>query len=394
MKRRLSFQILLFIVIKALLNTMVRMVYPYQSYWMAGLGVDARAFSRAISLRYALSILGPFLAASADRRGRRFGMLFGMALFVLGTALVAIRPTFLTFVLALVLALLGNLVFIPSLQAYLGDRVPYQRRGRAIALTELGWSLSFIIGVPLVGWLIASRGWLAPFPVLAGLGVLSMLALLVMLPRDKPLAEDEPPAWHNLRSVFTFTPALVGLLVGICISGSNEVINLVFERWMVDVFEVKILTMGITAAVIGLSDLSGELLVVGFTDRLGKTRAVTLGLLLNILAVLALPLLGRSLTGAIAGLALIYLTFEFTMVSAIPLMTEVMPGLRATFMAGFFASSTLGRAVGALIAPGLYEFGQASGFLSGILVIVCTAALANLLALAATRYLHRKLALR
>ena len=204
---------------------------------------------------------------------------------------------------------------------------------------------------------------------------------------------DEPPAWHNLRRVFTYTPALVGLLVGASMSGSNEVINLVFERWMVDVFEVKILTMGITAAVIGLSDLSGELLVVGFTDRLGKARAVTLGLLLNILAVLALPLLGRSLPGAIAGLALIYLTFEFSMVSSIPLMTEVMPGLRATFMAGFFASSTLGRAVGALIAPALYEFGQASGLLSGILVIVCAAALGNLLALAATRYIHRRLAL-
>jgi len=55
------------------------------------------------------------------------------------------------------------------------------------------------------------------------------------------------------------------------------VINLVFERWMVDVFEVKILTMGITAAVIGLSDLSGELLVVGFTDRLGKTAPLPWG---------------------------------------------------------------------------------------------------------------------
>jgi MFS transporter, DHA1 family, inner membrane transport protein len=392
-KQRLSFQILVFIVIKALLNTMVRMVYPYQSYWIAGLGVDTRAFSRAISLRYAMSIFAPFLAASADRRGRRFGMLFGLALFVLGTALVAVYPSFPTFVAALVLALLGNLVFIPSLQAYLGDRVPYQRRGRALALTELGWSLSFIIGVPLIGWLIARRGWLAPFPVLAILGVLAMLALLIMLPRDEPAAEGQPPAWHNLRRVFTYAPALAGLLVGASISGSNEVINLVFERWMVDVFEVKILTMGITAAVIGFSDLSGELLVVGFTDKLGKTRAVTLGLLLNILAVLALPLLGRSLPGAIAGLALVYLTFEFTMVSAIPLMTEVMPGLRATFMAGFFASTTLGRAFGALLAPGLYEFGKDSGFLSGILVIVCAAALGNLIGLAATRYIHRTLAL-
>ncbi len=393
LKRRLSFQIFIFIAIKTLLNTTVRMVYPYQSYWMKGLGVDTLTFSRAISLRYALGILGPFLAASADRRGRRFGMLLGLSLFVTGAALVAIRPVFPMFVLALVLTLLGNLVFVPSLQAYLGDRVAYERRGLALALTELGWSLSFIIGVPLVGWLIARYGWLSPFPVLAALGVLAMLALIAILPRDAPVAEGQPTAWNNLGRVFTFAPSLAGLVVGASLSGSNEMINLIFERWMVDVFEVKILAMSITAVVIGLSDLSGELLVAGFTDALGKTRAVTLGLLLNILALLCLPLLGRSLPGAIAGLALIYLTFEFTMVSSIPLMTEVMPALRATFMAGFFASTTAGRAIGALIAPGLYGLGQSSTWLSGIWIIVFACALANLLTLTGVRYIHKKLAL-
>lgn len=75
-------------------------------------------------------------------------------------------------------------------------------------------------------------------------------------------------------------------------------------------------------------------------------------------------------------------------------MTEVMPTLRATFMAGFFASTTAGRAFGALVAPGLYDLGQASSLLSGILVIVCAAALGNLFTLLGIIYLHKKLALR
>lgn len=368
---------------------MVRMVYPYQTHFMNGLGVDAQTFSRAISLRYGVGIFGSFLAISADRRGRKFGILLGLALYVLGAGLVAIYPSFLTFTLALVLTMLGNLVFIPSMQAYLGDRVAYERRGLALALTELSWSLSLIIGVPLIGWLIARRGWWAPFPFLALLGLLAMLALMLILPKDAPARADQPPAWDNLRQVFTNRPALAGLILGACMSGGNEIINLVFERWMVDTFQVQILAMGITAIVIGFSDLTGELLVAGITDSLGKTRAIAIGLVLNSLAVLCLPVLGRSLPGAIVGLALIYLTFEFSMVSSIPMLTEVMPMVRATFMASFFASTAAGRALGALGAPGLYQLGQASWSFGGIWLIVCVVALVNLLALAGVVYIRR-----
>ena len=72
------------------------------------------------------------------------------------------------------------------MHAYVGDQVAYQRRGRVMAVTELAWSASFIIGVPLMGLLIARSGWAAPFPILAGLGGLAFLALAWMLPRDRP----------------------------------------------------------------------------------------------------------------------------------------------------------------------------------------------------------------
>ena len=78
---------------------------------------------------------------------------------------------------------------------------------------------------------------------------------------------------------------------------------------------------------------------------------------LNAAACLALPLLGRNLAGASAGLFLLYLTFEFTIVSGIPLMTELVPEARATMMASNVGSHSVGRALGALIGPVLFGIG-------------------------------------
>lgn len=66
------------------------------------------------------------------------------------------------------------------------------------------------------------------------------------------------------------------------------------------------------------------------------------------------------------------------MVSLIPFMTEIMPAARATLMATNLAGLSLGRALGALLAPALYA--------RGIGACAFAAALFNLAALAV---LHR-----
>ena len=58
---------------------------------------------------------------------------------------------------ALLLSTLGKSLFDPALQAYFGDRVPYAQRGTALAVTEMAWSLAFIVGVPAMGFLISCR---------------------------------------------------------------------------------------------------------------------------------------------------------------------------------------------------------------------------------------------
>lgn len=388
MRKSLPVQILIFIAIRTVLNTLVRMAYPFLPVFGRGLGVDLFLLSYALTLRSATGILGPFLASVGDSRGRKAGMLFGVALFTAGAGVLVAWPTYPAFVAMLVMSILANFVFFPSMQAFLGDRVPYERRGFVLALTEFGWSLAFILGVPAVGLLIERGGWQAPFVWMAGLGLLSLVVLTWLLPRDRPKPGETSSIWRTMRGVFTCKPAVAGLLVGVLISAGNELINLIFGVWLEDTFKVQIAALAVASAIIGLSELGGEGLVTGFVDRLGKRRSVGIGLIANALAALALLWLGRSLTGAMIGLFLFYITFEFTIVSSLPLMTEVFPAARATFMSMFIASTALGRSLGSLAAPRLYLLGRSMEQISSLVIIVLAAIILNLAALVTLRLIQ------
>ena len=355
------------------------MVYPFLAVLARGVGVDLISMSYALTARSLVGTVGPFAATIADRRGRKFGMLLGIGLFTMGTAIVVIRPVFPALVLSIILSTLGKYIFDPSMQAYLADRIPYARRGRTIAVTEFGWSLAFILGIPLMGFLIARNGWMAPFPLMVLLGALIFAGLFLMLPNDsqQPMSASADGERNNFRLVLTSVPALAGLAVGLLASAGNEVVNLIFGVWLEDAFGLQIAALGAASAVIGLSELGGEGLVAAFVDRLGKPRAIGLGLAANCLAALALLFLGRTEAGALVGLFFFYITFEFTLVSIIPLMTELLPTRRATLMAFNVAALSLGRALGDLLAPRLYGL--------GFWFVVLGAVGFNLLALAALR---------
>jgi predicted MFS family arabinose efflux permease len=159
---------------------------------------------------------------------------------------------------------------------------------------------------------------------------------------------------------------------------------LIFGVWLEDSFSLKIAALAGASAVIGVSELTGEGLVALTTDRLGKPRALTLGLIGNILAALLLPMIGRTEVGALVGLFLFYITFEYVLVSHIPLMTEVMPNARATLLSFNVMGHSLGRVIGALVATFIY---QSFGFFP----VALTAILFNVFALLALGELTQKL---
>jgi predicted MFS family arabinose efflux permease len=324
--------------------------------------------SVALAVRSAAGALGPLLAPLTDRRGRRFGLTLGLGLFAAGALLAAAGPELAAFVAALVLMTLGKYVLDPAVLAHLSDLVPYERRGRVLAVTELSWSLAFFLGVPAAGFLIGRFGGRSPFLALAGLGLAGLVVVRTVL-RLGPAADGvsgattapADPATSgyrgSYRAVLRSPAALAGIGVILAVSVSNELVNLVLGVWLEDSFGLKLAALGAAAAIIGAAEFAGEGLVVATVDRLGKTRALMIGLAANAAAALVLPLAGRTEAGALAGLAVFYLTFEYTVVSMLPVMSEVLPRARATLLAFYAAAFSLGRAAGSLLSAKLYGLG-------------------------------------
>ncbi|MBT7069486.1 MAG: MFS transporter [Anaerolineae bacterium] len=375
-------QLALFALIRTIFNTAYRMAYPFLGVFARALGVDLASMSMVMSIRSFSGVLVPFIAPIADQRGRKFGMLLGLVLFTLSMGLVVFIPTFPALAAAMFFSTLGKFIFDPAMQAYLGDRISYAERGRAIAITELGWSLAFVVGVPLAGFLIARFGWIAPFPLLALLALLTFGLLVFSLPKDEPRVVQPATAKMNFRAVFSSIPAMAGLSITLWATIGNELVNLIFGIWLEDSFGLQIAALGASAAVIGLSEVGGEGLVALLSDRLGKEHAVGYGLVLSSLTALLLPVLGQSTLGALIGLFLFYITFEFTFVSSISMMTEIMPAARATLMAFNVATFSIGRGIGAPLGTFLYSF--------GFPIVVVGTVIFNIFALLALRKIKKE----
>ena len=389
-------QVILFTFCRMVFNSAYRMIYAFLPIFGRALGVDLKSMSLAMTARSAVSGLGPFAGSISDLRSRKFGMLLGMGLFSLGTALVVFVPSFPMFVVSIIVSTIGKYVFDPGMQAYLGDRIHYDQRGRLIAITEFGWSLAFIIGVPLAGFLIARNGWMSPFKLFALLGTLGFLMLLVGIPSEKRSTEGMPNLFRNFGAVFRFPPALLALGIGLFASTANEMINLIFGVWLDDSLKswvgpqgfeglfrflnffkdslgLDIALLIMAAIIIGISELIAEGMVSRFVDTIGKPNAVFIGLVVNSLAAILLPIIGTSTFGALLGLFLFFISFEFTLVSLITMMTEVMPKKRATLMAFNVGAISIGRALGDLLSPSFY--------LKGLMVTGVSAVVFNLFAI-------------
>ena len=356
-KLKLNLHILLFTLARTVINTNIRMVYPFLPVFARALDVEPASLAMAFSIRAFLGVFGPFLATVADTRDRKTGILLGVGLFTAGSAVVAFWPTLWAFILGTSLALLGNGVFIPSLNAFLGDHVPYEKRGRVLAVTELSWALAFIGGIPLVRVLLQHFTWITPFIVFTGLGVVFLILFAWLLPKNRIPHSEGNTIWQNLGRVLRTWPALAGLLMGVLFTGANETINLIFGVWIEDQFGLNFTALTTASVVIGLSELGGEVASTLWLDKVGKRKMIWIFLGLNSLAALVLPLFGGNLAWAVAGLGFFYITFEIVLISALTLMSEVLPQARATILAMTVAGFSLGRMLGDLIGPGLFSVG-------------------------------------
>ncbi len=356
---RFRYQMIAATLTRLIINIPHRMIYPFLPAFSRGLGVPLEAITLILSVRGGLGMTAPFFGIIPDRLGQRSAMLIGLGVFTGCLGLVAAFPSYATFFIAIIGIVIARFIFDPALQAYLSDRSAYSQRGLVIALTEIGWSGAALIGFPVVGFLIAWRGWQTPFWPLAGLGLAALVVMARLIPPTAPPVSPTATARPNQLALVWLNPRILAAMsVGLFTSAANELLNTVYALWLERTFNLSLQTLALAVAIaLGVAELAGEGLVMSMVDRWGKRRSIAGGLAVSVIAYFLLPSFAHSLPLALAGLFFIFMAFEFSIVASIPLISELLPEARGTAMSSNAAFHMAGRMVGALLGGGLFQFG-------------------------------------
>ena len=350
-KRSLGVAIAFLTVTRLVVNTAHRFVFPFLPAISRGLGISLAQGGLLMSARSVAFVATPAIVASAGRGERRVRLgVWALGMMSVGALITAATGVYAGAFVGFILLGLGKPSFDAAAQAYIADRTPYERRARYMSILELTWAGGLLVGAPLAGWLIDGFGWEAPFWLVGVLFGITMLAAPVLLEADIP--QD-----HSERSRLSLDHTRWALLIAAALfSFSAETTFIVFGAWLEGGFGLSLAALGLASTMIALAEMTGEGAVLAFADRVGKLRMVAWGLGASAVGYATLAPASTSLPLGLAALAATFVAFEITIVSTIPLASEVAPGARSRYLALLMVALGIGRSIGDLVGPALFTW--------------------------------------
>ncbi len=319
-----------------------------------GLGVSIPTAGLLISA-YALGVVigAPIMTLSTGRVPRR-ALLIGLAgIFTLGNLLAALSPGYDMLLVARVVTSFNHGAFFGVGSIVAASLVPPERKAGAVAAMFMGLTIANVVGVPLAAWAGAHLGWRASFWGIAGLGLVTMVALRLTLP-----VLPAPAGGGAMAELRVLTQGRVLGALGLTVVGSSAMFT-VFT-YIAPILKAEThASLGFVTAMLvtyGVGLTLGNWLGGRFADRsVDRTLIVTLGGLALILIAFAV-LMPFAVPTAI--LVFLWGVASFALVP--PLQVRVMtaaadaPNLVSSVNIGAF---NLGNAIGAAVGGGVIAAG-------------------------------------
>lgn len=317
-----------------------------------GLTVSGYALSAAL----AALIIGPL----SDRASRRpfliaAGMTFGLA-----SLAVFFTGSFSLFTGARILAGASAGVISALVVASIADRVPYQRRGRAMSWVASAYVVAPMLGVPAAAWLAEGFEWRALYLMFATAAVVLSLALVLWF-MELPVANTgERSHWVSeaSRNYFGFLKhkgTAAGALSAFFVSGGITGFTIYLFAYLSSEFGFSLTTRGMVFLVSGGAALVGALVAGPVSDRIGKRTVALWGSVALAIFVLIVPRLGSGVL-LYVGLGLVGLAAASRMAPLQSLVTQLVSReSRGTYVALRNTLSQLGIASAAALGGPLFS---------------------------------------
>ncbi len=325
----------------------LRFAYPFLPTIADGLGTDLATIGIGVACGEAAGLLAPLIGRRLDRIGRRRGMTDGLVVSAVGCVGVAAAPHVAFFGVALFFVAIGRYLFDVSFGAWIGDEVPFERRGRAIGLGELTWSGAFLVGVPVAGFIASLTSWRVPYLISAVILLVSIpvvratLAPKLARPKTAPEAGNARPTWLHA--------GIFGLSLGAALFFVTEGAFFETDLGMGD------RTISAVVILLGVGEVVGALASAFLADRVGKRVAVIAGVVVLVPAAFGFAIAGSHDVAGVLAALLVGLGFELAFVSALPLVVEVDESHRAGALGLAVAGLTGARTVAAIVGTRLFD---------------------------------------
>lgn len=297
--------------------------------------IEIWLLSFLLSLFAISTLLSPIFGALSDRYGRKHFLTGGLVVFAIGSGLMAGAQSWVHLFVARALMGLGYAIFFPALHAELGDKYAYEKRTRAMGIVRLAWPITFMLGVPLVGYSIEHLSWRLPYAALALLALSAGVIINLRVPTEVRLqspGSSRGTQFALFKKVLMDRSALAGLAMMLFAVGAIEGLFTFFPVWMEIQFQRGETDIALIFSIMGAGTLLGTLLAAGIGDKFGPKRCAVTGLIAAAIFKALIPQLKSSLIAVIFCVLLLGIVFDFSMTILPALLTQLAPDAKGTIM--------------------------------------------------------------
>jgi DHA1 family inner membrane transport protein len=255
-------------------------------------GLDATQSTVSYSITVysvVVAIAAPVASIVLVRMPRAMLMAIGAVFFSAGTLVASLSTNAEGFMGGRAIAALGGAALVPTASAVAATLVPPERRGRALALVSLGFTLSSVLGAPIGTALGSLASWRLPMLCLAGLGIVVGIGIGIFL-RGVP-TPPVTPLRHRLAPLAD-RRVLGGIGTTLFIVVAFNVVFIFSASLTADATGGSGVLLAALLMANGLAGIVGNFFAGRFTDRFGSryVAVVALSVIIVLLAVTPLAL--------------------------------------------------------------------------------------------------------
>lgn len=307
-------------------------------------------------------VASPIIGRVSDRLGRKPVLVIGLFLYMLSEFLFAITNYLWMFNISRIVGGLSAAMVVPTAMAMAADITTPLQRAKVIGWLSAAFSGGLILG-PGLGGLLAKIDYKAPFWVAGVMGLLSMIAMAVLLPAEKDLVHHHqqdsgqlPSNWRaDLRKILTRSAVLLFIMILISSFGLQG-FESIYSIYVNEVFQFSLNDIAIVLTFNGIISLFFQVVLF---DRLviwlQETRLIRYCFFLGFAGTVWIMMAHSKLEVMIATL-IVFTAFDLLRPAITTLLTKMSPDNQGLLNGLNMSLTSVGNVIGPIISGSLLDW--------------------------------------